>query len=111
VQVACAARFASTRADRRGARPCLENAGAYAPAGTPITVSVGHEAELTLAVRDRGAGIAPGNQDNLFGQFYRGVGAAAGRSEREWARITRGLTVAQGGRVTPRPSQGGAVFT
>ena len=115
VQVACAGEVrVDPRLTAAALAHVLENAGAYAPAGTPITVSVGHDgSELTLAVRDRGAGIAPGNQDNLFGQFYRGVGAGRGSFRTGMGlAITRGLTVAQGGRVSAENHpQGGAVFT
>jgi len=114
VQIACAGEVrVDPRLTAAALAHVLENAGAYAPAGTPITISVGHDgSELTLGVRDRGAGIAPGDQDNLFGRFYRGVGAGLGSFRTGMGlAITRGLMVAQGGRVSAENHpQGGAVF-
>jgi two-component system sensor histidine kinase KdpD len=92
----------------------LENAGSYAPPGSPITVSArADEDGLTLAVRDRGPGIAALDLPHLFERFYRGAGA------RELAfgtgmglPITRGLLAAQGGRVwAENHADGGAVFS
>jgi two-component system sensor histidine kinase KdpD len=92
----------------------LENAGQYAPPGTPITVSARFDhGELSLAVRDRGPGIAAEDLQNLFEQFYRGSGA----DRRSFGTgmglaITRGLLVAQGGRVeVENHLDGGARFT
>ena len=91
----------------------LENAGAYAPPGTPITVSARSEgARFTIAVRDRGPGIAPGDLNSLFEQFYQGAGANRGSFRTGMGlAITRGLTAAQGGRVTAENHpEGGALF-
>jgi len=54
----------------------LENAGQYAPAGTPITVTAKtDDTGLTLSVRDRGPGVPPQDMEHLFEQFFRGAGA------------------------------------
>jgi two-component system sensor histidine kinase KdpD len=92
----------------------IENAGQYAPAGTPITVTATiDEAGLTMRVRDRGPGIAPQDVEHLFEQFFRGAGArhrAFGTGM--GLAITRGLLAAEGGRVWAESHpDGGACFT
>jgi two-component system sensor histidine kinase KdpD len=92
----------------------LENAGQYAPAGTPVTVTAtADDAGLTISVRDRGPGISPQEAQHLFDRFFRGTlaqhrsfGTGMGLA------ITRGLLAAQGGRVwAENHADGGAVFT
>jgi two-component system sensor histidine kinase KdpD len=92
----------------------LENAGQYAPAGTPITIAArADETGLTLSVLDRGPGIAPQDVQHLFEQFFRGSGA----QHRSFGTgmglaITRGLLAAEGGRVwAENHPDGGACFT
>jgi len=92
----------------------LENAGQYAPAGTPITITARHdETGLTLSVRDRGPGIAPQDLEHLFEQFFRGAGA----QHRSFGTgmglaITKGLLAAEGGRAwAENHPDGGACFT
>jgi two-component system, OmpR family, sensor kinase len=56
----------------------LRNALVHTPAGTAIDVSVdGDEANVTLAVRDHGRGLPPGDPSQLFQRFWRAEGGRA----------------------------------
>ena len=91
----------------------LENAHKYAPAGTPVDLSVTAEGDrLAFRVADRGPGVPEDERERIFQSFYRrpGVapdvaGAGLGLS------ISRRLAEAQGGTLAmePRPG-GGSVF-
>ncbi len=92
----------------------LENAVQYSPAGSPIDVTASIDGgDVRFDVRDRGAGIAPEDRARLFDRFYRGLesvqhpfGSGLGLT------ITKGLLVAQSGRVwADSHPDGGAVFT
>lgn len=92
----------------------LENAAQYAPAGSPLDVVTSVDnGEARFEVRDHGPGVAPEERARLFDRFYRGLesvrqpfGSGLGLA------ITRGLLVAQGGRVwADNHPEGGAVFT
>jgi two-component system sensor histidine kinase KdpD len=92
----------------------LENAAQYSPPGSPITVRCQVvSAELSLSVRDCGAGIAPSDLPKLFERFYRG-----GDSKRRVSGTGMGLSIASGllaaeqGRVRAENCpDGGARFT
>lgn len=92
----------------------LENALKYAPASAPIELTARRErGELALAVADRGPGIPPGERNRIFEPFYRPLDARpdVGSAGLGLA-IAEGLAVAQGGRVTYEPRDGGgSVFT
>jgi two-component system sensor histidine kinase KdpD len=92
----------------------LENAAHYSADGSPVDViaRAGHD-ELTIQVRDRGAGIAAADLPHLFERFYRGAAAksrTSGTGMGLW--IVRGLLAAENGRVwAENCADGGAQFT
>jgi len=50
----------------------VDNAVRYAPPGTTITLASDlHDSEVVLTVSDRGPGIAPEHQIQIFERFYR----------------------------------------
>jgi len=86
----------------------VENALAYTPAGTTVTVALITEG---LEVRDRGPGIEPGEEERLFERFHRGrAGVEGGPGTGLGLAIARELCREWGGDVhlAPRPG-GGAV--
>jgi two-component system sensor histidine kinase KdpD len=87
----------------------LENAIKYSPAGAPVTLHVWRAgARLRFVVEDRGAGVAPGNEERIFEPFYRGVRVADGvRGTGLGLSIARRLAEAQGGALTYLPRDGG----
>ncbi len=92
----------------------LENAARYSASGSPIAVDVDVSADgLTIAVRDRGPGIASTDLPHLFERFYRGA-----ESKRRVAgtgmglAIARGLLAAERGRIwADNCPEGGARLT
>jgi len=51
----------------------LENAAKYTPPGTPLELAAFEsEGAILIEVRDRGPGIAPGEEERIFEKFYRG---------------------------------------
>jgi two-component system sensor histidine kinase KdpD len=92
----------------------LENAAQYAPAGSPIHVTVRLTDEgLVIQVRDHGPGIAAQDLPHLFNRFYRGVAAiprTSGTGMGLW--IARGLLAVEQGRIwAENVADGGAQFT
>jgi len=92
----------------------LENAAQHSPPDSPITVRCQVvSGELSIAVRDRGAGINQSDLPKLFDRFYRGSdskrrasGTGMGLS------IATGLLAAEQGRVwAENCPDGGAQFT
>jgi two-component system, OmpR family, sensor kinase len=56
----------------------MRNAIVHTPAGTPIEITVGHDAgSATLTVRDRGPGLPPGPDGQVFQRFWRSEGGRA----------------------------------
>jgi two-component system sensor histidine kinase KdpD len=92
----------------------VENAGKYAPPGTPIDLGVRREGErLSLTVSDRGPGVSAAEAERIFEPLYQASGRTpdSGGAGLGLA-IARQLARAQGGEVTysDRPA-GGACFT
>jgi signal transduction histidine kinase len=88
----------------------LENAIKYSPAGGEVRVLVrGGDGYAVVEVLDRGVGIPPGQEDELFTRFYQ----AGSGDRREYAgmglglHIVRQLVEAQGGTVHARNREGG----
>ena len=51
----------------------LENAAKYTPPGTPLELAAFESGgAILIEVRDRGPGIAPGEEERIFEKFYRG---------------------------------------
>lgn len=92
----------------------LENAAQYSPAGSPIDVraSVADDG-LTIAVRDRGPGIAASDLPHVFERLYRGVNAKQRRSGTGMGlAIARGVLAVERGRIAAENcADGGARFT
>ncbi len=81
--------------------------------GRPISVRVRAEgARVRLEVEDRGIGIAPGDQERIFGRFERAVSSRnyAGLGLGLW--IVRRIVEAHGGTIAVRSAPGeGSTFT
>ena len=86
----------------------IQNAGKYAPAGTPITVVL----EGTgLRVQDQGGGVPPGELERLFTPFYRGSKSSThqGKGLGLGLMLVRQVVEAHGGRVEARHREGGGL--
>ena len=88
----------------------LENAAKYTPPGSAIDIGGWVEGDgVAVEVRDRGPGIAPGDEQRVFEKFYRGTGTAAVGAGLGLA-ICKGIVEAHGGtiRVESRAGEGAA---
>ena len=89
----------------------LENAARYTPAGTPITIAAWPEnGAVVVEVADRGPGVAPGEEEAVFGRFYRTSSAAsadAGAGSGLGLTICRGIIAAHAGRIWMERRAGG----
>ncbi len=88
----------------------VRNALVHTPAGTPIEVTVdARDGDATLAVRDHGPGLPPGDPGELFQRFWRAdpgrgrgpAGAGLGLA------IVAGIVAAHGGRAAAADADGG----
>ncbi len=98
-------------------RNLLDNAVKYSSDGTAIEVRVaGDDREVSITVRDEGAGIPEGDIERLLGAFERGAGSTEVPGSGLGLYITRGIIETHGGelRVQNVSSSGrahGAIFT
>ncbi len=83
----------------------LENAATYAPGAIELDTGIA-ERRAFLAVRDHGAGIAPGERSKVTERFYRGSTAPPGGSGLGLA-IARDLAERWGGALSLQDAQGG----
>lgn len=92
----------------------LLNAALHTPAGTPVFLAAGVEAEkqrVFFTVADRGPGLPPTMRDRLFRKFQRGDAARVGGLGLGLS-IISGFVAAQGGEVVAGENPGGgAVFS
>jgi two-component system, OmpR family, sensor histidine kinase KdpD len=86
----------------------LENAAKYTPPGTPVEISARPIAgAVQVTVADRGPGLPPGEEAQIFEKFYRGAGAEPGKGIGLGLTIVRGIVTAHGGRIWAGPRAGG----
>jgi PAS domain S-box-containing protein len=87
----------------------LTNAAKYGDPGTDIEVRIERgDAEVAIAVANRGHGIAPGDMPRLFSRFYRTPEAQAGRAGGLGLGlyIAKGLVEEHGGRIWAESTPG-----
>lgn len=118
VRIAPAAAGVTVRADR--VRLCqvignlVSNARQHGAGNGPVHVDVAASStSATVAVRDHGPGIAPGDRDRIFGRFVRlpDASARADGGTGLGLYISREIADAMGGTLTIAPTQGqGATF-
>jgi len=85
----------------------LDNACAYTPSGTPISISARKvKKHVEIRVRDFGAGLPANDFERVFDKFYRVPGTATGGTGLGLS-ISRGLIEAHGGTLTAQNASGG----
>lgn len=79
----------------------LENALRYTPAGGSVSIEIHrHGAEVQVAVRDSGGGIAPENLERIFDRFWRADPVRSPKGSGLGLSIARALARRHGGDVT-----------
>jgi signal transduction histidine kinase len=89
----------------------VDNALAFSPAGTPITLGAaasGHGVEF--AVRDQGQGVPPEDQPYIYDKGYRGANADGLPGSGLGLYMARSIADVHGGTVNLIPGPGGADF-
>ena len=91
----------------------LENASKYSPTRSEIKVSVRKEPDYAIVeISDQGRGIAPEDQEKLFGLFERFGGPSRGRGMGLGLVVCKRLVEAQGGWIKVDSAPGkGSVFS
>src|SRR5262245_35224369 len=85
----------------------LENALRYSPSGTPIElVAAAGRDEVAVEVLDRGPGLVPGEEKQVFEKFFRG-GASRGHGVGLGLAVARAIVEAHGGRIEAANREGG----
>lgn len=90
----------------------IDNALKYSPAQSPIAVTAAwQEAEVLLAVHDRGPGVPQGKLEQIFGKFVRVNGGSVGGTGLGLS-IAKGMVEAHNGRIWAqnRPGGGASFF-
>ncbi|HKB30476.1 MAG TPA: ATP-binding protein, partial [Streptosporangiaceae bacterium] len=88
----------------------LTNAIRYSPADAPPTVTASaHADRVELRVIDRGPGIPAADRDRMFAPFERLEGAANSAGAGLGLALSRGLTEAMRGTLTPEETPGGGL--
>ena len=86
----------------------IDNAIKYSPEGSPIDISAAvSDSWLKLEVADRGPGIPPGQEAQIFEKFHRGEPHGERRGVGLGLTICRGIVEAHGGRIAARNRPGG----
>ncbi|MHB0938051.1 MAG: PAS domain-containing sensor histidine kinase [Armatimonadota bacterium] len=91
----------------------LTNAFKYSEAETPVHIRAYRQGEeITIAVSDRGHGIAPEDMSHLFERFYRAAGERKAEGIGLGLYITKLLVEAHGGRIWAESEVGkGSTFS
>lgn len=117
VTVRAGALPAFVRCDPEGMRLCLQvlldNACAYAPAGSPIELSGGPAAEggIELCVLDRGPGVPEAELGRLFDKGFRGSNAGQHKGSGLGLYMARAVLEVHGGNLSVQNhTAGGAIF-
>lgn len=99
---------------RRALANLLSNAIRHSPDGQPVDVLIERKgaAEVTVAVVDRGPGIAPEHQARIFDRFYRADPSRARKSGGSGLglAIVRSIVALHGGEVRMKSEPGKTVF-
>jgi len=93
----------------------LENAVKYTPPGSDIDIDAHVEPAgkdtapgwIEIAIRDRGPGLKPGEEDKIFVKFYRSVATSQHMGVGLGLAICRAIIKAHGGTITAANRQGG----